>query len=128
MRPKGTSEQLAQVRNRGLSLLEAGKKPKEVAEILNVTPRCVNRWRQKTKTPKRKKATRPPGRPRKLSEKQIKRLEKALDQGAYTFGLHFRVCWRLLDTRQDCASHLAIVRGTVPSECGLACVGSDGLE
>ncbi len=108
MRPKGTSEQLAQVRNRGLSLLEAGKKPKEVAEILNVTPRCVNRWRQKTKTPKRKKATRPPGRPRKLSEKQIKRLEKALDQGAYTFGYVgdywtldriAQVIWQLFEVR-----------------------------
>ena len=38
MRRKGTSEQLAAVRNRGLALLEKGKKPKEVAEILNVTP------------------------------------------------------------------------------------------
>ena len=43
MRRKGTSEQLAMVRNRGLTLLEKGKKPKEVAEILNVTPRCVSR-------------------------------------------------------------------------------------
>ena len=45
MRRKGTSEQLAIVRNRGLALLEQGKKPKEVAEMLNVTPRCVYRWR-----------------------------------------------------------------------------------
>jgi hypothetical protein len=52
MRRKGTSEQLAVVRNRGLALLEKGKKPKEVAEILNVTPRCVNRWYQESKKPK----------------------------------------------------------------------------
>lgn len=86
MRPKGTSEQLAAVRNRGLSLLEAGKTPKEVAEILKVTPRCVNRWRQEAQSPKRKKATRPPGRPPKLSKQQFQRLEQALDRGAYTFG------------------------------------------
>ena len=86
MRSKGKSEELAQVRNRGLSLLTAGKKPKEIAETLNVTPRCVYRWRQEAQTPKRKKATRSPGRPRKLTEKQIKRLERALDQGAYNFG------------------------------------------
>jgi transposase len=63
-------------------LLEAGKNPKEAAKILKVTPRCVNRWRQEAKTPKRKKATRPPGRPPKLSKQQLQRLEKALDQGA----------------------------------------------
>jgi len=86
MRRKGTSEQLAIVRNQGLALLEKGKKPKEVAEILNVTPRCVYRWRQESKKPNRKKATGSIGRPRKLSEKQIKKLERALDQGAYAYG------------------------------------------
>lgn len=86
MRRKGTSEQLAIIRNRGLALLAAGKKPKEVAEMLNVTPRCVYRWRQESQKPKRKKATRPLGRPRKITEKQVKRLEKALDKGAFAFG------------------------------------------
>ncbi len=86
MRRKGTSEQLAIVRNQGLALLKKGKKAKEVAEILNVTSRCVYRWRQESQKPKRKKAARSLGRPRKLTEKQIKKLEKALDQGAYAFG------------------------------------------
>jgi transposase len=86
MRRKGTSEQLAEVRARGLVLLAEGKKPKEVAEILGVTRRSVNRWDHDARHPKKKKATRPPGRPRKLSEKQVKRLEKALDKGAYAFG------------------------------------------
>jgi transposase len=86
MRRKGTSEQLAIVRKRGLALLKKGKKPEEVAEILNVTPRSVYRWRQESEQPKPKKANGPIGRPRKLTEKQIKQLEKALDQGAYAFG------------------------------------------
>jgi len=86
MRRKGTSEQLAIVRNRGLELLKKGTKPEAVAEILNVTPRCVYRWRHESQKPKRKKATRAIGRPRKLTEKQIKKLEKALDRGAYAFG------------------------------------------
>jgi transposase len=86
MRKKGTSEQLAVVRKRGLGLLKKGKKPKAVAEILNVTTRCICRWRQENKKPKRKKTTRPVGRPRKLAEKQIRNLEKALDKGAYAFG------------------------------------------
>jgi len=48
--------------------------------------RCVYRWRQESQKPKRKKATRPLGRPRKITEKQVKRLEKALDKGAFAFG------------------------------------------
>lgn len=86
MRQKGTSEELAIVRKRGLELLKKGKKPEEVAEILNVTPRSIYRWRQESEQPKPKKATGPIGRPRKLTEKQIKQLEQALEQGAYTFG------------------------------------------
>lgn len=108
MRRKGTSEQLAVQRARGLALLEQRKKPKEVAEILNVTRRSVNRWQQAARYPKRKKATRPPGRPRKLSEQQVKRLEKALDRGAYAFGYAEnywtldrigQVIWQLFEVR-----------------------------
>jgi len=73
------------VRQRGLALLEQGKKAKEVAEMLNVVERTVRRWQYEVEHP-RKQAERPPGRPRKLSEKQVKRLEKALDRGAYAFG------------------------------------------
>jgi transposase len=86
MRKKGTNEQLTIVRNRGLSLLKKGKKPKEVSEILNVTRRCVYRWCQESKQPKRKKATARLGRPSKITAKQIKKLEQALDRGAYAFG------------------------------------------
>ena len=85
MRRKGTDAQLAVIRQRGLALLEQGKKTREVAELLNVTMRAVQRWKYEVKHP-RKKAARPPGRPRKLSAKQVKRLEKALDRGAYAFG------------------------------------------
>ena len=86
MRQKGTSAELEKVRHRGLALLERGKKPEEVAEVLNITPRSVYRWRQDSKMPKPKKAIRAIGRPRKLIEKQIQQLEKALEQGAYAFG------------------------------------------
>jgi len=85
MRRKGTNEQLAERRASGLGLLAQGKTPKEVAEILDVRRRSVDRWQQEAKKP-RKNAARSPGRPRKLSAKQEKRLEKALDKGAYAFG------------------------------------------
>lgn len=86
MRRKGTNEQLAERRARGLALLAEGKTPKEVAEILDVTKRSVDRWQADAKKTNKKKAGRSPGRPRKLSAKQTKRLEKALDKGAYAFG------------------------------------------
>jgi transposase len=107
MRRKGTSAQLAVIRQRGLVLLDHGKKPREVAELLNVTTRCVQRWQYEVEHP-RKKAKRPPGRPRKLSEKQVKRLEKALDQGAYAIGYAedywtldriAHVIWQLFEVR-----------------------------
>jgi len=108
MRRKGTSEQLAIVRERGLALLEKGKKPKEVAEMLNVTTRSVCRWRQESKKPKRKKKAKPLGRPRNLKENQVKRLEKALDKGAEAFGYTgdywtldriTQVIWQLFEVR-----------------------------
>ena len=86
MRRKGTNEQLAERRARGLALLAEGKTPKEVAEILEVTKRSVDRWQADAKKPKKKKTGRSPGRPRKLSAKDTKRLEKSLDKGAYAFG------------------------------------------
>ena len=110
MRRKGTNEQLAERRARGLALLAEGKTPKEVAEILEVTKRSVDRWQADTKKPKKKKTGRLPGRPRKLSAKQTKRLEKALDKGAYAFGYAgdywtldriAQVIWQLFGVRYE---------------------------
>ena len=94
MRRKGTVEQLAEQRARGLVLLEQGKKVKEVAEILNVTPRSVNRWRHTAQKPGRRKKPKPIGRHRKLTEAQIKRLERALQRGAPAYG-YFGDYWTL---------------------------------
>ena len=110
MRRKGTNEQLAERRARGLALLGEGKTSKEVAEILEVTKRSVDRWQADAKKPKKKKAGRSPGRPRKLSEKKVKRLEKALDKGAYAFGYAgdywtldriAQVIWQLFGVRHE---------------------------
>jgi transposase len=110
MRRKGTNEELAARRTRGLALLAEGKTAKEVAAILEVTKRSVDRWQADAKRPKKQKATRPPGRPRKLSEKQLKGLEKALDKGAYAFGYAgdywtldriAQVIWQLFGVRHE---------------------------
>lgn len=76
-----------------------------MAEILKVTKRSVDRWRADAKKPKKKKTGRLPGRPSKLSGKQVKRLEKVLDKGAYAFG-YMR---ELLDPGLDCSGDLEII-------------------
>lgn len=87
MRPSLTNEQQAKRMARGLALLAEGKSPAEVAARMGVTSRSVNRWRQAARSPARKKKNaRPPGRPRRLSAKQVKRLEKELLRGAYAHG------------------------------------------
>lgn len=110
MRRKGTNEQLAERRARGLALLAQGKTSKEVAEILDVTKRSVDRWQAEAKKPRKKKASRSPGRPRKLSAPQVKQLEKALDKGAYAFGYAgnywtldriAQVIWQLFGVRYE---------------------------
>ena len=94
MRRKGTVEQLGEQRTRGLALVEQGKKAKEVAEILNVTPRSVNRWLQQAKKPGRRRKPKPTGRHRKLTEAQVRRLGKALTRGAPAYG-YFGDYWTL---------------------------------
>ena len=57
MRRKGTNEQLAERRARGLALLAEGKTPKEVADILQVTRRSVERWQADAKKTKKKRTS-----------------------------------------------------------------------
>jgi transposase len=88
MRKKGTLEQLDRQRQRGLELLKQGKKPKEVAFILEVNRSTVYRWRREEQSGKRKKKRGTPGRKSKLTKAQLKQLEKALDRGAGVYGFY----------------------------------------
>jgi transposase len=86
MRPYGTSAQRAVVRNQAFELLARGAAPEEVARRVGVTERSIRRWQQEARHPKRQKSKRGPGRPSYLSPRQLRRLEKALDQGAFAHG------------------------------------------
>jgi len=86
MRPYGKSEQLAKRRKRALELLESGKRVKEVAQIIGVTERSIRYWQKEARNPKDKSGTRPPGHPSRLSDDQLKELEKELLKGAYAQG------------------------------------------
>jgi transposase len=86
MRPYGTSAQRAVVRELAQELRRRGVPRSVVAAQVGVTERSVRRWEQEASQPKPKKTKRGPGRPPFLSPKQLRRLEKALDQGAFAHG------------------------------------------
>jgi len=91
MRPKGTVQQLAARRKRALQLLKKkGRKVGEVARILGVNRRSVQRWRHAEQHPQTRRPNQPdkrsPGRPRLLTDRQLARLEKVLRQGAMAQG------------------------------------------
>jgi len=113
MRPYGTSEQRAAVRGRAFALLAKGLDSAEVAQRIGVTGRSVRRWQQEVRQPKRTTAKRGPGRPSYLSAKQLRQLEKALDQGAYAHGYAEdywtadrigHVIWELFGVRYESSS------------------------
>ena len=109
MRPRGTDQQLAARRKRALALLRRGKSPTEVAQAVGATARSVQRWRHATRTrPPRKQNTHPPGRPSRLSVRQLERLERTLLKGAgahgyaedyWTLARIAHVIWKLFGVR-----------------------------
>lgn len=84
MRPVGTSQQLEARRNRARQLLKKGYGTQAVADAVGVTVQTVRRWRK----PRGKKSAnaRGPGRPSRLTEKQMTRLERELERGAFAHG------------------------------------------
>jgi transposase len=86
MRPYGTSEQLAKRRTKAIVLLRRGKSIREVSQRMGVTERGVRYWRENASHPKTKERGNPPGRSSRLSAKQMARLEKELQKGAYVHG------------------------------------------
>ncbi len=86
MRPFGTTEQLARRRKRALRLLRQGKTPQYVAREVGVTDRSVRRWQQQGRASHPKTAPHTPGRPARLSEKQVVQLKAALCAGALAQG------------------------------------------
>lgn len=88
MRPVGTTAQLAVRRERALQLLRQGNSVAAVASALRVTARSVQRWQQaaSSRKHKAKRPHRKPGRPSRLTTAQLRRLETALQRGAYIYG------------------------------------------
>ena len=120
MRPKGTKEQLAARRKRGLELLAQRQSTADVAVAVGVTARTARRWCQDADAPRSNQKRRLPGRPSKLTARQLWRLEKALLRGAYAHGYAedywtldriAHVVWELFGVRYHRSSIWHILRG-----------------
>jgi transposase len=88
MRPNGSPQELQRRRFRALALLQQGRTPVEVARQLGVDRRSVRRWKAVVRRQgTRALAARPaPGRPRRLSAQDRRRLERGLLRGAQAAG------------------------------------------
>jgi len=109
MRPSGTEQQLAARRKRARALVRRGKSPTEAARGGGVSTRSVQRWQHAAQTGSRRKPnTAQPGRPSRLSARQLKQLERTLRKGARAYGYAedywtlariARVIWKLFSVR-----------------------------
>jgi transposase len=88
MRPKGSAAELEQRRRLGVSLLDQGMKPAQVARAVGTSRASVTRWRQAYQAggPQAVAAKPHPGRPARLTAAQRRRLAKLLLQGAGRHG------------------------------------------
>jgi len=88
MRPTGSPDLIADRRRRSLDLLDEGLSLNEVARIIGCAPSSVMRWRnQRAKQGDGVYTVKlPPGRPRRMSSKQLRKLEKLLLKGPMARG------------------------------------------
>lgn len=86
MRPKGSAEELERRRRRAVALLEQGHSQAEVARMVGASESSVHRWRRAARRRNGLAAKPHPGRPRKLTAAQHRRLERDLRKGASAHG------------------------------------------
>jgi transposase len=88
MRPQGSPKELEHRRQHAIELLNKGYEPVDVATMVGVDRRSVRRWKASYRTKGAKGVCAKPasGRPPKLEEKNVKKLEKALLKGSKVAG------------------------------------------
>ena len=88
MRPIGSASSLEKRRRRAIELAKQGKGIREIARKVRASPGSVHLWIQDWKKhgDAALVAKPVPGRPKKLTEKQLKKLEKLLLSGATACG------------------------------------------
>jgi len=86
MRPKGTAAELERRRRRAVELVERGESPTTVARILGVLPTSIHRWRRLARQAHGLDARPNAGHAPRLSDDQLRLLERLLLQGAKAHG------------------------------------------
>src|SRR5687768_1739485 len=87
-RPIGTAEELERRRRRIVELVQKGESPTKVAEMFGVHVTSVHRWRRLARRPGGLEAVAHPGPKHGLDDRQLRRLEALLLQGAKRHGWH----------------------------------------
>jgi len=88
MRPQGSPKELERRRHRAIELLGQGYQPVEVARMVGVDRRSVRRWKASYQRKGEKGIDAKPssGRPTKLGQRDLKKLEKTLLKGSKAAG------------------------------------------
>jgi transposase len=86
MRPQGTASELERRRVRAVQLVEQGESPGVVARILGVTTTSLHRWRRMARQGPGLAAKPVAGAKRRLSDPQLRELQRLLQQGAPAHG------------------------------------------
>ena len=86
MRPQGTAAELERRRRRAVELVAQGESPTVVARILGVRVSSVHRWRRMARQPQGLQAKPVPGPTPRLSNDDLRQLERFLLQGAKKHG------------------------------------------
>jgi transposase len=88
MRPQGSPKELEHRRQHAIELLNKGYEPVDVATMVGVDRRSVRRWKASYRKKGAKGVCAKPasGRPPKLEQKNVKKLEKALSRGSKVGG------------------------------------------
>ena len=87
MRPKGSAQELERRRRRAVALLKDGHCQAEVAKFVGASESSVHRWRKMARAGPQGLAAKPhPGRRRRLTAAQHRKLERLLLKGAVAHG------------------------------------------
>jgi transposase len=86
MRPKGTAGELERRRRRAVQLLDQGEAPAVVARVLGVTRPSLHRWRRMARRERGLDAKPASGARRRMTDAQLRQLERLLDKGAPAHG------------------------------------------
>ena len=86
MRPLGSAEELERRRRRAMALFEQGHSQAEVARMVGSSESSVCRWRKMARRKKGLAAKPHPGRPRRLTAAQHRRLARELKRGPRAHG------------------------------------------